>query len=88
MNIWLRSLRYSFFCNTFRLQSDLHGSKRKVEVASARRKLADDDSTLPRLLTAVYTPLLRCATASDVCNLARGHGLSKRGAARLPVLHF
>jgi hypothetical protein len=70
-----------FSHNTSRLQSALHGSKRKVEVASARRKLPDDESTLPRLLTAVYTPLLRCATASDACNFACGHGLSKRGAA-------
>jgi hypothetical protein len=32
-----RSLRYSFFSNTFRLQSALRGSKPQVEVASARR---------------------------------------------------
>ena len=31
-----------------------------------------NDSTLPRLLTSVYTPLLRCATASDACGLACG----------------
>ena len=58
--------------NTSRLQSALHGSRPQVEVASARRKLPDNDSTLPRLLMAVYTPLLRCATASDACNLACG----------------
>ena len=74
--------------NTSRLQSALHGSKRKAEVASARRKSPDDDSALPRLLVAVYTPLLRCATASDACNLAAGYGLSKRGAASVPRFAF
>jgi hypothetical protein len=74
--------------NTSRLQSALHGSKRKAEVASARRKSPDDDSALPRLLMAVYTPLLRCATASDACNLAAGYGLSKRGAASVPRFAF
>ena len=69
-----------FSLNTFRLQSALHGSKRKVEVASARRKLPDDDSTLPRLLTAVYTPLLRCATASDACQLACGLRTKQTGS--------
>src|ERR1700756_3397682 len=66
----LHSVRYNFPPNTSRLQSALHGSKPHVEVASARRKLPDDASTLPRLLMAVYTPLLRCATASDACNFA------------------
>jgi hypothetical protein len=75
-----------FSPNTFRLQSALHGSKRKVEVASARRKLPDDNSTLPRLLTSVYTPLLRCATVSDACNLACGLRTKQTGAAlRFPV---
>ena len=75
-----RSPRYSFLTNTFHLQSASHGSKRKVEVASARRKLPGNDSTLPRLLTTVYTPLLRCATASDPCNLACGLRTKQTGS--------
>ena len=58
----------------------MHGSKPQVEVASARRKLSDHDSTLPRLLTAVYTPLLRCATASDACNLVGGLRTKQTGS--------
>ena len=69
-----------FLPNTFRLQSALHGSKWKVEVARARRKLPDEDSILPRLLTTVYTPLLRCATASDVCNFACGLRTKQTGS--------
>jgi len=84
----LRSLRYNFPPNTFLLQSPLRGSKPQVEVASARRKLPDHDSTLPRLLMAVYTPLLRCATAREACKLAAGYGLSKRGAASVPRFAF
>jgi hypothetical protein len=67
----LHSVRYNFPPNTFRLQSALRGSKPQVEVASARRKAPDYDSTLPRLLMAVYTPLLRCATASDAVTSLR-----------------
>ncbi len=71
------------------LQSALHGSKPQIEVASARRKLPDDDSTLPRLLMAVYTPLLRCATASDACNFACGLRTKQTGSCfQFPVLHF
>src|ERR1700745_3247206 len=74
---------------TFRLQSALRGSKPPVEVASARRKLPDYDSTLPRLLTAVYTPLLRCATASDPGRGACGPRLSNRGrCSQVPHLHL
>jgi len=43
-------------------------------------KLPDDDSTLPRLLMAVYTPLSRCATASDACKLAAGYRLKQTGS--------
>jgi hypothetical protein len=53
----------------------------QLRTTSARRKVPDNDSTLPRLLTSVYTALLRCATASEACNLAARYGLSKRGAA-------
>ena len=56
------------------------GSKWKVEVARARRKLPDEDSILPRLLTTVYTPLLRCATASDTCNFACGLRTKQTGS--------
>ena len=69
-----------FLPNTFRLQLALRGSKPKIEVASARRKLPDEDSTLPRLLTTVYTPLLRCATASDTCNFACGLRTKQTGS--------
>ena len=80
---------YSFSPNTSRLQSALHGSKRKAEVASARRKLPDDDSTLPRLLTAVYTPLPRCATASDARNLAGGLRTKQTGnTSQVPRFAF
>jgi hypothetical protein len=40
----------------------------------------ENDSTLPRLLMAVYTPLLRCATASDVCNFACGLRTKQTGS--------
>ena len=56
-------------------------------MASARRKLPDDDSTLPRLLMAVYTPLLRCATASDAYNFACGLRTKQTGS-RFQVPRF
>src|SRR6201987_6301395 len=49
----------------------------------------ENDSTLPRLLMAVYTPLLRCATASDACNIACGLRTKQTGSCyQFPVLHF
>jgi hypothetical protein len=48
-----------------------------------------NDSPVPRLLTSVYTPLLRCATASDACNLACGLRNKQTGScSQFPVLHF
>jgi hypothetical protein len=72
--------RKGFFSQSFRLQSALRGRKPQVEVASARRKLPDNDSALPRLLMAVYTPLLRCATASELASVAAGYGLKQTGS--------
>jgi hypothetical protein len=39
-----------------------------------------DDSSLLRLLTAVYTPLLRCAAVSDVRNFASGLRIKQMGS--------
>jgi hypothetical protein len=85
----LSFLPYSFSPYTSRLQSALRRSTPKFEVASARRKLPDDDSTLPRLLTSVYTPLLRCATASDACGLAGGLRTKQTGnTSQVPRFAF
>ena len=73
-----------FACNRLR-----KGVNRKLKWLVQGGNGQQDDSNLPRLLTDVYTPLLRCATASDVGNFARGLKISERGASiRFPVLHF
>src|ERR1700746_2004594 len=66
--------------NSSRLQSALHGSKRKLKWLVQGGNYRRNDSTLPRLLTSVYTSLLRCATASDVCNFARGLRTKQTGS--------
>ena len=49
----------------------------------------ENDSTLPRLLMAVYTPLLRCATASDACNFACGLRTKQTGSrSQVPRFAF
>jgi hypothetical protein len=49
----------------------------------------ENNSTLPRLLMAVYTPLLRCATASDACNFAWGLRTKQTGSrSQVPRFAF
>jgi len=57
------------------------GVNRKLKWLVQGGKYREYDSTLPRLLMAVYTPLLRCATASEACNLACGLRTKQTGAA-------
>jgi len=73
--------------NTFRLQSSLRGSKRKLKWLVQGGNYRTHHSTLPRLLTSVYKPLSRCATASDACNLACGLRTKQTGS-RFQVPRF
>ena len=65
------------------------GVNRKLKWLVQGGNYRTNDSTLPRLLIAVYTPLSRCATASDARNLAGGLRTKQTGScSQFPVLHF
>ncbi|MFY9690734.1 MAG: hypothetical protein WAJ86_12425, partial [Candidatus Acidiferrales bacterium] len=67
-----------------RLRWPAHG--RITEIAEAKHG-GKDDSTGLRFLTPIRTPLLRCEPMARL-ERPRHRKRTKRGAARLPVLHF